>query len=138
MPEPITTTCATMKVVEVYCRYGWMDVNLAWIGMTLKRKINCSTVKHMVSCEFIIESESYLLVIKHGLPENPPFSWMIFPFQCPFYRGFLRSPTPFLDVLRQLPGRKAVAAAILFRCAGHAGGHVVLPTGRSQRVPQIF
>ena len=92
----------------------------------------------MVSCEFIIESGSYLLVIKHGLLENPPFSWMIFPFQCPFYRGFPRSPTPFLDVLRQLPGRKAVAAAILFRCAGHAGGHVVLPTGRSQRVPQIF
>ena len=90
----------------------------------------------MVSCEFIIESGSYLLVIKHGLLENPPFSWMIFPFQCPFYRGFPRSPTPFLDVLRQLPGRKAVAAAILFRCAGHAGRHVVLPTGRSQRVPQ--
>ena len=89
----------------------------------------------MVSCEFIIESESYLLVIKHGLLENPPFSWMIFPLQCPFYRGFPRSPTPFLDVLRQLPGRKAVAAAILFRCAGHAGRHVVLPTGRSQRVP---
>ena len=104
--------------------------------MTCFGGFNRSTVKHMVSCEFIIESESYLLIIKHGLLENPPFSWMIFPCQCPFYRGFPRSPTPFLDVLRQLPGRKAVAAAILFRCAGHAGGHVVLPTGRSQRVPK--
>ena len=52
--------------------------------------------------------------------------------------NYLFAVRPFLDVLWQLPGRKAVTGAILFRCAGHAGGHIVLPTGRSQRVPQTF
>ena len=51
---------------------------------------------------------------------------------------YLFAVRPVLDILWQLPGRKAVTGAILFRCAGHAGGHIVLPTGRSQRVPQTF